>query len=64
MYNFTNRLALATGQLPNPEYHALGSLSPITQAHRSNGPTWAQMRASAISHPRSSGNAVHGCSIH
>ena len=23
MYNFTNRLALATGQLPNPEYHAL-----------------------------------------
>ncbi len=23
MYNFTNRLALATGQIPNPEYHAL-----------------------------------------
>ena len=23
MYNFTNRLALATGQMPNPEYHAL-----------------------------------------
>lgn len=23
MYNFTNRLAMATGQLPNPEYHAL-----------------------------------------
>ena len=23
MYNFTNRLALATGQLPNPEYHAM-----------------------------------------
>ena len=23
MYNFTNRLALATGQLPNPEYHSL-----------------------------------------
>jgi uncharacterized peroxidase-related enzyme len=23
MYNFTNRLALATGQIPNPEYHSL-----------------------------------------
>src|SRR3954469_19115648 len=23
MYNFTNRLAQATGQIPNPEYHAL-----------------------------------------
>jgi uncharacterized peroxidase-related enzyme len=23
MYNFTNRLALATGQIPNAEYHAL-----------------------------------------
>jgi uncharacterized peroxidase-related enzyme len=23
MYNFTNRMALATGQLPNAEYHAL-----------------------------------------
>ena len=23
MYNFTNRLALATGQMPNPEYHSL-----------------------------------------
>ena len=23
MYNFTNRVALATGQMPNPEYHAL-----------------------------------------
>jgi uncharacterized peroxidase-related enzyme len=23
MYNLTNRLALATGQIPNPEYHAL-----------------------------------------
>jgi len=23
MYNFTNRLALASGQIPNPEYHAL-----------------------------------------
>ncbi|HZT65962.1 MAG TPA: peroxidase-related enzyme [Acidimicrobiales bacterium] len=23
MYNFTNRLAMATGQLPNPEYHWL-----------------------------------------
>src|SRR5919107_1556220 len=23
MYNFTNRLALATGQIPNPEHHAL-----------------------------------------
>ena len=23
MYNFTNRLALATGQIPNPEYHTL-----------------------------------------
>jgi uncharacterized peroxidase-related enzyme len=23
MYNFTNRMALATGQLPNEEYHAL-----------------------------------------
>ena len=23
MYNFTNRLALATGQIPNREYHAL-----------------------------------------
>jgi uncharacterized peroxidase-related enzyme len=23
MYNFTNRLAMATGMLPNPEYHAL-----------------------------------------
>src|SRR3954464_2051587 len=23
MYNFTNRLPLATGQLPDPEYHAL-----------------------------------------
>jgi uncharacterized peroxidase-related enzyme len=23
MYNFTNRLAMATGQLPNPEYHYL-----------------------------------------
>ena len=22
MYNFTNRLALATGQMPNPEYHS------------------------------------------
>ena len=24
MYNFTNRLASATGMLPNPEYHAMG----------------------------------------
>jgi len=24
MYNFTNRLASATGMLPNPEYHSLG----------------------------------------
>lgn len=24
MYNFTNRLAMATGQLPNPEYSRLG----------------------------------------
>jgi uncharacterized peroxidase-related enzyme len=23
MYNFTNRMALACGQIPNPEYHAL-----------------------------------------
>jgi hypothetical protein len=23
MYNFTNRMALAGGQIPNPEYHAL-----------------------------------------
>ncbi|MDQ1404039.1 MAG: hypothetical protein QOG03_2355, partial [Actinomycetota bacterium] len=23
MYNFTNRMAMATGQLPNDEYHAL-----------------------------------------
>jgi hypothetical protein len=23
MYNFTNRMALATGQLPNEEYHHL-----------------------------------------
>ena len=23
MYNFTNRLAMATGQLPNEEYHRL-----------------------------------------
>jgi uncharacterized peroxidase-related enzyme len=23
MYNFTNRVALATGQMPNPEYHSL-----------------------------------------
>jgi hypothetical protein len=23
MYNFTNRLAQAGGQIPNPEYHAL-----------------------------------------
>ena len=24
MYNFTNRLASATGMLPNPEYHSMG----------------------------------------
>jgi len=24
MYNFTNRMAMATNMLPNPEYHALG----------------------------------------
>ena len=23
MYNFTNRLAMATGQIPNAEYHGL-----------------------------------------
>jgi hypothetical protein len=23
MYNYTNRLASATGMLPNPEYHGL-----------------------------------------
>ena len=23
MFNFTNRMAHATGMLPNPEYHAL-----------------------------------------
>jgi uncharacterized peroxidase-related enzyme len=35
MYNFTNRLAMATGQLPNAEYHglhrAVGQTSPTTQ---------------------------------
>jgi uncharacterized peroxidase-related enzyme len=28
MYNFTNRMALATGQLPNEEYHHLDRLHP------------------------------------
>jgi uncharacterized peroxidase-related enzyme len=28
MYNFTNRMALATGQLPNEEYHALDRPGP------------------------------------
>jgi uncharacterized peroxidase-related enzyme len=35
MYNFTNRLAMATGQLPNREYHglhrAVSQTSPTTQ---------------------------------